>query len=125
MQTHLNIFLMPISVFQGRIWDCLLYKWLFRNRYPFSVTFWHLKNAEQHVGHFLTHPNVRLQGLLRGKTWQSHVFPLNNPFGPSSLMPQSEMNSPAHLRERRIKENLNYTVLNHTFLHFKKLKMLK
>ena len=56
-------------------------------------------------------PNVRLQGLLRGKTWQSHVFPLNNPFGPSSLMPQSEMNPPAHLRKRRIKENLNYRVV--------------
>ena len=56
-------------------------------------------------------PNVRLQGLLRGKTWLCHVFPLNNPFGPSSLMPQSEMNPPAHLRKRRIKENLNYRVL--------------
>ena len=56
-------------------------------------------------------PNVRLQGLLRGKTWLCHVFPLNNPFGPSSLMPQSEINPPAHLHEREIKENLNYRVL--------------
>ena len=53
----------------------------------------------------------RLQGLLRGKTWLCHVFPLNNPFGPSSLMPQSEINPPAHLHERKIKENLNYRVL--------------
>ena len=58
-------------------------------------------------------PNVRLQGLLRGKTWQSHVFPLNNPFGPSSLMPQSEINPPAHMHGIKIKENLNYTVLKH------------
>ena len=39
-------------------------------------------------------------------------FPPLNPFGPSSLMPQSEMNPPAHLRERRIKENLNYRVVS-------------
>ena len=57
-------------------------------------------------------PNVRLQGLLRGKTWPCLVFPLNNPFGPSSLMPQSEINPPAHLHEREIKENLNYRVVN-------------
>ncbi len=40
-----------------------------------------------------------------------------NPFGPSSLMPQNEMNSPAHLHERKIKENLNYTVLSPVRLH--------
>ncbi len=57
-------------------------------------------------------PNVRLQGLLRGKTWQGHVFPLNNPIGPSSLMLQSDMNPPAHLRDRKIKDNLNYRVSN-------------
>ena len=34
-----------------------------RNRYPFSATFWHLKNAEQHVGRFLAHPNVLLKGF--------------------------------------------------------------
>ena len=51
-------------------------------------------------------------GIVKGKTWQSHVFPLNNPFGPSSLMPQSEINPPAHLHEREIKENLNYRVLS-------------
>ena len=39
-------------------------------------------------------------------------FTLNNPFGPSSLMPQSEINPPAHLHEREIKENLNYRVFN-------------
>ena len=26
--------------------------------YLFSATFWHLENAEQHVGRFLAHPNV-------------------------------------------------------------------
>ena len=58
-------------------------------------------------------PNVRLQGLLRGETWLCHVSPLNNPFGPGSLMPQSEMNRPAHLHERKIKENLNCRVVIH------------
>ena len=42
-----------------------------------------------------------------------------NPFGPSSLMPQSEVNPSAHLHERKIKANLNYTVFktleNHLF----------
>ena len=32
-------------------------------RYLFSATFWHLKNAEQHVCRFLAHPNVLLQGF--------------------------------------------------------------
>ena len=63
-------------------------------------------------------PNVRLQGLLRGKTWQSHVFPLNNPFGPSSLMPQSEINPPAHMHGIKIKENLNYTVFSTVLIKF-------
>ncbi len=31
------------------------------------------------------------------------------PLGPSSLIPQSEMNPSAHLHERKIKANLNYT----------------
>ena len=31
--------------------------------YPFNATFWHLKNAEQHVGRFLAHPNVLLKGF--------------------------------------------------------------
>ena len=35
----------------------------FTEPYPFSVTFWHLKNAEQHVGRFLAHPNVLLKGF--------------------------------------------------------------
>ena len=29
--------------------------------YSFSATFWHIKNAEQHVGRFLAHPNVLLK----------------------------------------------------------------
>ena len=31
--------------------------------YLFSATFWHSKNAEQHVGRFLAHPNVLLKGF--------------------------------------------------------------
>ena len=31
--------------------------------YPFSATFWHLKNAEQHVNRFLAHLNVLLKGF--------------------------------------------------------------
>ena len=31
--------------------------------YLFSATFWHLKNAEQHVGRFWGHPNVLLKGF--------------------------------------------------------------
>ena len=42
--------------------------------------------------------------------------PLKNPVGPSSLMPQSEVNPPAHLHEIKIKENLNYTVLIYTII---------
>ncbi len=30
-------------------------------------------------------------------------------------MPQSEKNPPAHLHARKIKENLNYTVVNHSY----------
>ena len=31
--------------------------------YPFSATFWHFKNAEQHVGRFLAPPNLLLKGF--------------------------------------------------------------
>ena len=50
-------------------------------------------------------------GIVKGENVAEPRFPPLNPFGPSSLISQSEMNPPAHLRERRIKENLNYRVL--------------
>ena len=68
-------------------------------------------------------PNVRLQGLLRGETWLCHVSPLNNPFGPSSLMPQSEMNRPAHLHERKFKLHSIYIVIREFYLHYKVIKI--
>ena len=36
-------------------------------------------------------------------------------------MPQSEVNAPVHLQDRKIKENLDYTVLNnkHFVFYFK------
>ena len=33
-------------------------------------------------------------------------------------MPQSEVNAPAHLQDRKIKENLDYTVLNTLLFKF-------
>ena len=48
---------------------------------------------------------------LKGEKVATPPFPPLNPFGPSSLIPQSEMNPPAHLQDRKIKENLDYTVL--------------
>ncbi len=49
-------------------------------------------------------PNLRLQGFKGGIRWQSHLIPPLNPFGPSSLMPHSEMNPPAHTREKKLKK---------------------
>ena len=37
-------------------------------------------------------------------------------------MPQSEVNAPTHLQDRKIKENLDYTVINNLHIYFKKHK---
>ena len=52
------------------------------------------------------------RGLKGRRRFREPTPPLKNPVGPSSLMPQSEVNPPAHLHEIKIKENLNYTVVN-------------
>ena len=50
-------------------------------------------------------------GFKGRRRFREPTPPLKTPVGPSSVMPQSEVNAPAHLQDGKIKENLDYTVI--------------
>ena len=60
----------------------------------------------------LRHETARPNGGFKGRRrFREPTPPLKTPVGPSSVMPQSEVNAPAHLQDGKIKENLDYTVI--------------